>query len=299
MTEKKQADKLTGSDAIAKTLRMGDMRAQRAEWLGNIRQNLGAIFRGKDIAALSGALRGLPGIIAGAGPSLEKNIGTLADNSRKYPIFCCDRAWRRLHDAGVKPTFIVAVDWQDAVADFFDGLPSADTVLIASVKISPKVLALPWKRVVFFITTDADKKFVEAEINLTQGRVTSLPGALVCGNTAYLLARHCGCSPVTFAGCDMSMPEPPEDPSIPCFEATGIGGEKIYSLPGYLAGYEWLLRRLRVDKDVVSGKVKVYNSTEGGIMYADVLPAMTLREFVAAWPGAGGSINTKVIQALG
>jgi len=58
------------------------------------------------------------------------------------------------------------------------------------------------------------------------------------------------------------------------------------------------LRFVKLDKDIVSGKVKLYNSTEGGIMYSPELPALPLGEFIEKHPGARSSINTKIIRAL-
>ena len=218
-------------DALAKTLSMSNQAKLRNIWLQNVRDNLPEIARGKDIKPLENLFAGVPGIVVGAGPSLAKNIGLLAANAQRYPLFCTDRAFAKLHAAGIIPQFTVVVDFQKQVADFFTGMPIHKTILLGSIKISNKVVALTWKKKIFYAVFDNDEKFNEVQVNLTQHRVDSLPGAVICGNTAYLLARLAGCNPVTFVGCDMSMKEPSPDPTDMNFEATDINGDKIYSLP--------------------------------------------------------------------
>lgn len=283
-------------DALEKSLSMGDMRLQRSLWLQNIRQNLDVIAKHRDVTPLNWLFADLPGIVIGAGPSLEKNVGLIAEHAKEYPLFCADRAFGKVCAAGAIPQFTVVVDWQDEVADFFKGEPVDKTILLASIKVSPKVLALPWKKIFFFLVMDSDKQFEEAEVNLTGGRVMGMPGAIICGNTAYLLARWAGCNPVTFCGCDMSMKEP--SPGEMNYEAKDINGDVIYSVPGYLAGFDWLMRYLKLDNDVVSGKVKLYNSTEGGIMYSGELPALGLSDFMSRHPGARSSLNTRIMKTL-
>jgi hypothetical protein len=298
MTAPQNPQSYNPGDAIEKTTQMGDIVAQRGKWLHSIRNNLAVINKSKDITYLRDLFTGKPGIIVGAGPSLQKNIGLLAEHAKKYPLFCTDRAFAMLYEKGIIPEFTVAVDFQDIVADFFIGMPVRKTILLASVKVSRKLVDLNWMARLFFLVMDSDEKFNEAMINLTGRRIAGIPGALICGNSAYLAARFAGCNPITFVGCDMSMPEPSKNPNDINYEATGLDGEKIYSVPGYLAGHEWLLRHLHLDNEVQSGKVKVFNSTEGGIMYGEHLPPLTLREFVDTYPGADKSLMMQIRKRL-
>ena len=286
-------------DAISKSLKMTNMELQRRLWLQNVRSNLDVILSNKNISILEKLFEGLPGIVVGAGPSLEKNIDLIARNRTRYPLFCTDRAFKKLHAVGVIPHFTVVIDFQDEVADFFEGMPVDKSVLCVSVKASPRVSALPWRKKLYFLVFDNDKGFNQTLLNLTQRKLVGMPGGVVCGNTAYMLARWSGCNPIAFVGCDMSMKEPSPNPGDINYEAKDAEGNTLYSLPGYLAGFEWLLKHLRVDKEVVSGKVKVYNSTEGGIMYADILPGMPLKEFIDTNPGATSSLKTRIMNRIG
>ncbi|MEW6202400.1 MAG: 6-hydroxymethylpterin diphosphokinase MptE-like protein [bacterium] len=287
------------SDALEKTYAASDTRSQRAGWLANIRANRQIIFNNKDAAILKGILKNIPGIVIGAGPSLAKNLHQLRPVQKRYALFCCDRAFKSVVACEITPQFVVVCDAQDIVADFFTGMPTGEMILLCPTFVSPKVLALKWKEIVFFNMLDADTSFSEAAMNLTDHKVGMIPGTVIAGNTAFVLAKLTGCNPVTFIGCDMSMKDMTDaSPRDILFESTGIDGGTVYSVPGYLAGFDWLLRYLRVDQDFRAGRLKVYNCTEGGIMYSDDIQGMPLIEFIEKYPGTGGSIRTRIVQGL-
>lgn len=289
-------------NAIAKALAAQDSRGQRAYWLGNIRLNLKEIAKGDDIRAIHDALWDIPAILIGAGPSLAGNVHLLKDAQNQYPLFCCDRAFRRVAEAGVTPHFTIVADAADAVADFFAGLETRRTVLIAPTYVSARVLKLKWKHRIFYNVTDADQGYTTAAVNLSKlsGReITAVPGGVIVGNMALIFARIAGCNPMTFIGNDLSMPEPKARPGEILYESMDNDGNKVYSLPGFLAGLEWLLKFLRSDKDFTSGLLKVYNSTEGGIMYSEEIKGLPLKDFLESHPGTPKSLNTAISRSLG
>lgn len=117
---------------------------------------------------------------------------------------------------------------------------------------------------------DHDTKLSEASMNLTQHRVGMIPGPVIVGNACFILAKLAGCNPITFVGNDLSMPD--KEMALKAdrvFEGKDPDGNTVYSVQGYLAGLDWLLRYLRADPDCVRKRARVYNSTEGGIMYSD------------------------------
>lgn len=287
------------SNALEKTYYSSDTRGQRAHWLGNIRKNLPVIFKSVDVSRMVGLLKGVPGIAVGAGPSLRKNAEVLAGVQRQYPLFCSDRALRRVAEYGITPQFVVVCDAQDRVADFLKDYDTGEMVLLATTFASPKVLALPWERRVFFNMLDLDTKFSEASMNLTEHRVGMIPGSVIVGNACFILAKMAGCNPITFVGNDLSMPD--KEMALrgeKIFESKDPDGNPVYSVPGYLAGFDWFLRFLKSDPEFRAGRYEVYNSTEGGIMYSEDIGGMPLREFVQRFPGLDGSIRTKIKQNL-
>ncbi len=286
-------------DALAKTYAAQDSRGQRAAWLGRIRRNLPEIEKGLDIRALHDAFWDVPGIVIGAGPSLEKNAHLLTDVQKKYPLFCCDRAYAKIAGLGVVPQFLMVADMSDDVGAFLEGLETRRVVLVAPTYVSPRVLEYQWKAKFFYNVSDVDKGYTSAAVNLTGGRITSIPGGVIVGNMAFVVAKIAGCNPITFIGSDLSMPEPSSRPGEISYEGKDPDGKTVYSLPGFLSGFEWLLKFLEVDIDTKSNILKVFNSTEGGIMYSERLPALSLKDFMQRYPGVEKSLNTIIDRKIG
>ena len=287
-------------DAIAKAVAAQDNRAQRAWWLGQMRGNLPLLGRCRDIKDIKDMFGGLPGVVAGAGPGLEKNAHLLAGREREYPIFCCDRAFPMLREAGVAPQFAVVADASERVAGFFDGCDVRRTVLLAPAYAHRGVFELPWRTRVAFNVTDADPTYVNAARNIMlmiDRELSELPGALIVGNVAFLAAKLAGCAPITFIGSDLSMPAPAAGEAV--YEGTGPEGRKVYSTAGYLAGLEWLMKFVKVDKDIKCGKLRVFNSTEGGILYGGEIRGLPLADFLGEFPGAKKSLDTVIRKRVG
>ncbi len=296
MTEKQQRR----DSAIRKTFVHQDGRKQRGLWLANIRNNFDIIAKAYDVKAIQDAFWDMPGIVVGAGPSLSKNIDLLAEAGKSHPLFCTDRAFGQLHEKGTVPHFTIVGDASPRVATFFSGMDTRRTTLIAAAYIDHSVFDLPWKNVVLYNITDYDTGYVEAAQNMTEqagNRITAIPGAVNVGNVAFICAKIAGCNPITFTGNDLCQ-DKPSDTSARWYEGTDHWGNKVYSAPGYLAGYEWLLDFFKVDKDIKCGKLSVYNSTEGGIMYSDLIREMPLKDYLERFPGYRKSINTIIEKKL-
>jgi hypothetical protein len=168
-------------------------------------------------------------------------------------------------------------------------------LLIAPTYASPAMLKLNWRKKVFYnVTDDVDKGYESAAINMTDGRISAIPGGIIVGNMAMLAAKIAGCAPITFIGSDLSMTEPTEDfrNSGKLMESEGRNGEKLYSIPGFLAAFEWLIKFAEADPDVKSGRLKLYNSTEGGIMYSEKIQGLPLADFFFRHKGTNKSLNT-------
>lgn len=288
------------NDAIKKTFARQDGRRQRGMWLSNIRSNFDIIAGALDVTAVQDAFWDMPGIVVGAGPSLAKNIDTLAAATKSYPLFCSDRAFARLYEKGAVPHFTVVGDASPRVATFFDGMDTRRTSLIATTFTHRSVFDLPWKNIILYNITDYDTGYVQAAQNLCEqaGKsITAIPGAVNVGNVAFICAKIAGCNPITFTGNDLCQ-DAPGDTSARWYEGEDREGNKVYSAPGYLAAYEWLLDFFKVDKDIKYDKLHIYNSTEGGIMYGGPIRDLPLKEFLEKFPGYRKSINTIIEKKL-
>jgi hypothetical protein len=289
-------------NAIARTFAAQDTRGQRAWWLGNIRRNIPEIATGDDIRIIHDVFWDVPAIVIGAGPSLSKNVRLLKDVEKTHLLFCCDRAYKRVAETGVTPMFTIVADASDAVAGFFAGLDTRRTILVTPTYVSSEVLKLEWKRKIFYNVTDTDEGYQTAAVNLSKlsgKEITAIPGGVIVGNMAFIVARIAGCNPMTFIGSDLSMPEPTRNPGEILYKGIGPSGAEVWSLPGFLAGFEWILKYLRNDKDFTTSLLKVYNSTEGGIMYSEEIKGLPLKEFIEAHPGSAKSLKAALDRRFG
>jgi len=196
----------------------------------------------------------------------------------------------------------VVADAARSVAEFFEGCNVKKSALIAPTYVYPKVLELPWKYKIVYNIEDQDQSYVYAAhniIGMIDREITAIPGGIIVGNTAFICSKIAGCNPITFIGNDLCMPEPSNVFGETSFKGKDNLGNTVYSLPGFLAGYEWLLKFIKVDKDIRYGKLKLYNSTEGGIMYSEGIEGIALEDFLKKHPGAAKSLDTMLRKKLG
>jgi hypothetical protein len=176
-----------------------------ALWQQNFQANLSAIQRNPGVASLKNKLKNLPGIVIGAGPSLDKNIRFLGQAKDKAVLIASDAALKPLLAHGIAPAFVVCLDPQEDISKFFKGASSRGTTLVAPSILHPQVLDLWEGNVVFY------SKFAPDIATLTQiqrqaphlGHLT--PGGTVL-SVAYDLAFQSGANPILFVGQDLSYP---------------------------------------------------------------------------------------------
>ncbi|MBI4384359.1 MAG: DUF115 domain-containing protein [Nitrospinae bacterium] len=172
-------------------------------WRQNFLANQDAIRRNPGVAALRRKLRGVPGFLVGAGPSLDKNIACLRQAAGKAAFFASDAALKPLLEHGVEPSFAVCLDPQDDIAKFLAGASHRGTVLVAPSIVHPRILDL-WEGSVAFYHKHAPDIPVLVEIQRALPHIGNLtPGGTVL-SIAYDLAFQMGCNPILFVGQDLS-----------------------------------------------------------------------------------------------
>jgi hypothetical protein len=129
-------------------------REQAPRYLTNTLRNLAAIGSQPDVSVLTGAARGVPVIVAAAGPSLEAAIPALRQ-IRGAVLISVDTALRPLLAAGVHPHAVVAVDPSEANGrHLLDLPPCEDTFLVSEGSIDPLAVAAFRGRTFFFSVSD-------------------------------------------------------------------------------------------------------------------------------------------------
>jgi len=175
-------------------------------WRQNFRANASVIQKNPGVLALKNKFRGVPGVVIGAGPSLDKNIRHLAEAQDKAVFIASDAALKPLLANRITPQIVACLDPQEDIARFFAGVPSRSMTLIAPSIIHPHVLAL-WEGDVVFYSKFAPDIPTLTEI---QKRAPHL-GCLTPGGTvlsiAYDVAFQSGANPILFVGQDLSWPK--------------------------------------------------------------------------------------------
>ena len=175
-------------------------------WKQNFRVNKSVIHKNPGVASLKTKLKNLPGIVVGAGPSLDKNICFLRQAKDKAVLIASDAALKPLLAHDISPSFVACLDPQEEITKFFTGVSSRDMTLIAPSIIHPKVLDL-WEGNVVFYSKFAPDIPILTEIQRQAPHLGHLtPGGTVL-SVAYDLAFQCGTNPILFVGQDLSYPQ--------------------------------------------------------------------------------------------
>ena len=183
----------------ATTLRFNEL------WRKNFQANRNIIQKTPGVVALTQKFKGVPAIVVGAGPSLDKNINLLGRAQGHSLILASDAALKPLLSQGVLPSIVVSLDPQEEIAKFFQGVSHRGMTLIAPSIIHPRVLDLWEGNVIFFHKHAPDiPALVEIANQIPAiGRLT--PGGSVL-SIAYDLAFQSGANPIMFIGQDLSYP---------------------------------------------------------------------------------------------
>jgi hypothetical protein len=175
-------------------------------WLQNFQANRNAVERNPGVIALKNKFRGLPCIVVGAGPSLDKNIRFLHRAQNKAVIISCDAALKPLMGHGIVPDFVVCLDPQEEISRFLVNVPHKGITLVVPSIVHPHIIEL-WQNDVLFFNKFAPDIPTLVEIQKIVPDIGILtPGGTVLSVT-YDLAFQAGGSPIIFVGQDLSYPK--------------------------------------------------------------------------------------------
>lgn len=172
------------------------------QWQFNTLQNLPWLLANPGIKDLEGMFEGRPGLVVGAGPSLNDALPHIRKAADGYVIIATGTSLRPLLAAGIKPDLVVSVDASVKTAPQFEA-SCDDLFLVCSSFAHPPILRQ--FRGIFGAQLPANpidrwmnKLGVERGFLVAAGTVTT---------TAIDLAKRMGCNPVVSVGFDLSFKE--------------------------------------------------------------------------------------------
>lgn len=176
----------------------------RENWIENYFENLRHLPECPPIDSLRSAFKGVPMIIAGAGPSLQKNAHLLKEAKGKAIIVAAITAYKPLLKYGVIPDFVIASEKVDLPEYFTYGDEDLNTRLILAEVAHPGMFERKVKeKFVFFnpfvtLSRSQAPLWGSSYFPSTGGSVTT---------AAFDIAMMFGCDPVVLVGQDLCFGE--------------------------------------------------------------------------------------------
>ncbi len=170
-------------------------------WNSNIARNIRYFLELPGAGIFYNRFRGIPAIVAAAGPSLTKSIDFIREKENKCIIIAVDTAFGILLKNGIEPHFCITVDPQVINARYFEGLRYSKTLIVADPTVHPSVFHFCAGRAVTTSVAFNIMKWIEW-IAGEKGEITH--GGSVSTN-AYDFARRLGAGPLIMVGQDLAF----------------------------------------------------------------------------------------------
>lgn len=192
------------------------INAWRDIWIKNITENHRRFgpFADRGLGKLWGLYQYRPAIIAGAGPSIKKNVQDLKDR-KGIPLISCLHNFHFLEDNGVPADFYVTLDAGEVtIEEVSEGGSRSeeeyweltkDRKLLAFIGTSPRLLE-KWRGEIYFYNCPMADPTVDAASEAVEVfRTFVSPGGNVLGACLYIAKAIMGASPIAFIGADLSF----------------------------------------------------------------------------------------------
>jgi hypothetical protein len=272
----------------------------------NMARNSSLIPHSRGISVFQNMFDGVPAIIVGAGPSLDRNAFLLRALDGQALILCVDSALRPLLTVGVQPHFVFTVDPQSHVTRYFEGCADYNGSLIHAIQSCPEtsVAFAKEKRFVFF--THGDERLF-SDMNPDENDFLDSAPSVFLSTVDF--AVRTGANPIILVGSDLAVTSRQTHSSL---SAGSIKMSDIKSglkhslkdmreLPGYfgrsvrttLTFQIYLNHHERFIEH--TSRVEFFNSTEGGATIKGNVQR-PLKEMLAREIGNGIDVNKTICE---
>lgn len=209
---------------------------------------------------LKGAFEGVPALIVGAGPSLEKNGHLLRAFEKRALIFAGGSALNAIH---AEPHFGASID-AEAPYRQFKMHPFSEVPFCYQSRMNRDNFSLVHGERLLFPDSSSEA------INWIYGE-EMFDGGWTVGNFLTAIAVYLGCSPLIFVGMDLCYEQ-----GRKYAEIDGDVPDGLISARGAITQRDWLMS-VRWTEQLSRGR-NFINATEGGILQ---LPERKLEAFLA------------------
>lgn len=196
------AAQVTGAQARAR-VNLATYQRFGALWQRNWNRNQARAHDVRPLAALEGLWRGVPAVVAAAGPSLGDALRWVASHRDRVVLIAVDTAWPALAAQGLAPDVLVVLDGQYANARHVDRAPPETTLVVTEWTGPARAFQLAPGRT---YVAETSLPFLRRREKARWGELGRLASGGSVATAAYSLALHLGCSEVAFAGLDLGYP---------------------------------------------------------------------------------------------
>lgn len=255
----------------------------------NCYKNVDACMEANGIRQLKDKFKGIPGIVVGGGPSLDKNVDLLKEAEGKAVIITTDAAYRACERIGVKPDAIASIERDKPTYDYFykDRTFDEDVVLAGPNLLWPDIFKeYPGKKLIMTKTKSGPEGWWGGFFPMTEHLETGFS----CSNVAHAVLDEMGCNPIIFIGQDLAYTgnkrhsedskyfennelNEEQKNKINMCQVEDIYGDKV------LTSDTFNLFRHCIEERIFKGSTMVIDATEGGAKI-DGSHIMTFREAI-------------------
>jgi hypothetical protein len=261
--------------------------------------------------ALFGKFQGVPAVICGAGPSLQKNMDVIKQINHRALIFAGSSALNALMHAGVKPHFGVGIDPNAKQAERLSELPELDFPFFYRQRLFPGALDL-LKGPRLYITGTGGYDiggWFEKRLGIKGEEIEE--GRNVVNFTLELASRM-GCNPIIFVGMDLGYTDmrlyspgvitPENSVETNEIDLNTLGSDAllkkdIYGNPFYTL-WKWVSEAKWIsDFSKEHPEISLINATEGGLGFEGV-PNETLRNVLERFLRKSYRLPSRIAKGL-
>ncbi|MEB2344424.1 MAG: DUF115 domain-containing protein [Deltaproteobacteria bacterium] len=191
------ADTKRSADLVA-----GTRIAMMETWAALAIENAPALAATPSAAVLFDAFAGVPAVVAAAGPSLDRQLETLAQARKQVLLIAIGQALPALRRAGIEPDLVHVVESKDVSGQLVDGGPAESLALVVPPSVHPRVFATPVRaRFVGY----PEPNGLACWLARGFGERRWLPGGATVAQSAVHLAAHLGADPILLVGQDLAF----------------------------------------------------------------------------------------------
>ena len=214
-----------------------------------------------------------PAVVVSAGPSVDKHLSTLKKYEDKVVVVSCLTMLKPLLAEGITPDYVVALDYHEISAKFFEGIGDSDkdVIYILDPKVNHEVVKACRDRQLYFIGND----WLDHMLGVKGDYMHTHRGSTVA-HMAYAVAEHLGCGPIMMIGQDLAFTDGKYYPECVIKahpwkeECMTLKTETLMPEVDFEGGEVWTDGQMLTYREMFEGiwlnsKVEAIDCTEGGI----------------------------------